>query len=271
MKPLIDADILQYECGFAAEASWKHMLKETGREGEDSVPPFDLVAELLENRIAAICRAVEATEEPAFYFTGKENFRIGIAKTAPYKSRPGNKPWHYKNIKAYLQATKTCYEEDGLEADDLLAIALSRQPETTICCSRDKDLKAVPGWHYSWELGNQPAFGPERVEGWGYLTLSTDRKKIQGVGEKFFWCQMLTGDRVDTIPGVPGMGAVGAFKLLEHTNTPAEAFKAVSGAYKASYGLYWNEVMLEQGQLLHMVRSISSDGFPVMWELPNEE
>ena len=44
MQPLLDADVLLYEIGFAAETGWK---------GESN-PPFDYVSELLDNRIGNI-------------------------------------------------------------------------------------------------------------------------------------------------------------------------------------------------------------------------
>lgn len=270
MKPLIDGDIILYEVGFAAEAGWRYLHQAMGYTEGDYVPipPFDFVVDTLENRIESICREVESTEQPSIYFTGKGNFRESIATTAKYKERAGNKPFHYRNIKAYLYGTRDCHEVDGFEADDLIAIHLMERPGETICCTRDKDLRQVPGWHYGWELGNQPSFGPILVEGFGVINLNDKRNKIVGWGEKFFYSQMLTGDPVDTIPGIPGMGAVGAFKLVGNTQTAEEAFKAVLGAYKASYGLYFNEVMLEQGRLLWMTREVLPDGRPKLWELP---
>lgn len=270
MTPLIDGDIILYEVGFAAEAGWRYLHQSMGYTDGDypPLPPFEFVEQTLENRIESICREVESTEQPRIYFTGKGNFRESIATTQKYKERAGNKPFHYYNIKAHLYGTRDCYQVDGLEADDLIAIQLMEHPGETICCTRDKDLRAVPGWHYGWELGNQPSFGPILVEGFGAIRLSDKRDKIVGWGEKFFYAQMLTGDPVDTIPGIPKMGAVGAFKILEHALTSEDAFKAVVGAYKKAYGLYFNEVMLEQGRLLWMTRKLHEDGSPVLWELP---
>lgn len=262
MKPCFDGDMILYEVGFAAEARWKHICAEKGEEAVDPPPP-QIFIDMLEYRIANTCAMVNATEPPVFYFTGKDNFRFQIARTSPYKQRPGNKPHDYHNIKNYLLVGYECFEHLNLEADDLLAIELTNNPDTSICCSRDKDLKQVPGWHYSWELMNQPEFGPFKVEGFGKLMLSS-KGKLSGWGEKFFWSQMLTGDQVDTIPGVPGVGPAKAFKLLEGVSTTEEAIECVSGAYKRSYGLYWNEVMLEQGRLLWMVRGHEQE----LWSFP---
>lgn len=258
MKPLIDADILCYEIGFAAEAGWKSA----------GFPSFDYVADLLDNRIKNICAVVEATEPPTLYLTGKTNFRFDIAKTKPYKARPSLKPFHYYNIKAYIQCDYDSIISEGMEADDLMAIEQTIRGSETIICSRDKDLRQVPGWTYSWELGNQPQFGPLYVEQFGSLQLSSDRKKLSGTGLKFFYAQCLLGDPVDTVPGLNGMGPVKVFALLNETKTEQEAYERVREEYQRVYEELTDEILLEQGRLLWMTRKLHPDGKPVLWELP---
>jgi hypothetical protein len=258
MKPLIDGDILAYEVGFAVEAAWQQ---------EGTYPPFDNVAELLEMRINNICGAVGATAPPTVFLTGTYNFRDQIANRQPYKMRNGGKPFHYKNIRAYLKGMYDCHSQEGLEADDLMALA---QTGNTIICTRDKDLRAVPGWHYGWELGNQPSFGPEEVNEIGYVRLSSDRKSIKGTGYLFFLSQCITGDRTDSILGIEGYGPVRALEILEGSATIQEAFNRVREAYKAVYGDRGDEFLLESGRLLWMTRQLNGDGSPVLWQFPNE-
>ena len=259
MQPLIDGDILCYEVGFAAETGW------SSHEDRPGFPPFDYVAELLDNRISNICAVVDATSPPILFLTGEGNFRYEIAKRHPYKARPSNKPWHYYNIKAYMGSKYEVVISKGMEADDLMSIEQTSRMGDTIICSRDKDLRSVPGWHYGWELGNQPSFGPEQIDRFGSIYLSKDRKSIRGGGEIFFYSQCLTGDKVDTVPGLPGCGAVKAFEILEGSRTSNEALKRVYGAYKAVYGLSAYKELLEQGRLLWMTRKLHPDGSPVLW------
>lgn len=275
MKPLIDGDVLVYEIGFAAETGWASIKREEGVE-DTSPPPFNYVAELLDNRIADICGTVMATEPPTLYLTGKDNFREKIAKRRVYKGNrdEGGKPWHYKNIKAYMQTRYDCVIVDGMEADDAMCIEQTlglntpyRNSVQTIICTRDKDLRMCPGWHFGWELGNQPQFGPEFVEGFGYLKLSADGKKLKGIGDAFFYAQLIMGDSVDNIPGIPKSGPKKAYNILANTKTREEAEKAVVEAYKGFYGDSWREEMLEQGQLLWMVRELDEEGKPIMWRL----
>lgn len=253
MKALLDADILLYEVGFAAEAFWKYYCAENEKEVEGP-PPWEVVESILSTRIPFIVSESGAEGAPFLFFSGRNNFRNHLAVTQPYKDRDGNKPFHYYNIKAFLKSEYTYQEEDWLEADDLIGIAMSKYPGKYICLSRDKDLKQLPGHHYGWEVGKQPSFGPELVDDFGWLMLSSRRDKCIGTGSKFFHYQMLVGDDVDTIPGVPGYGPVKAFKTLDACNTIDELEQAVVGAYKALYGLDWLDRMRETGRLINMVR-----------------
>lgn len=258
MQPLIDADILLYEVGFAAEAS---------KDGV--ISSFDSVAEMLDSRVANICAMVNATSEPVMYLTGRGNFRFDIAKRTPYKMRPGKKPFHYHNLKAYVQGKYSYVQSIGMEADDEMALEQTRRRGDTIICTRDKDLRAVPGWHYGWEVGNQASFGPSIVEEFGKLKLSNDRKSLKGEGLLFFYAQCLTGDRVDTIPGLDGVGAVGAFNVLDGCTSTSDAFKRVLEAYRGVYGDKAEEQLLEQGRLLWMTRYLDEWGNPILWEFPD--
>ena len=245
MQPLIDADVLRYEVGFAAEAGWQ----------QDGVPPFDYAAELLDMRIQNICGVVWATSPPILYLTGKHNFRTQIATRQPYKDRPSAKPWHFYNLTAYMKGNYDVRLTEGLEADDLMAIEQ---------CKR-----AVPGWHYGWELGNQPQFGPELVDDLGWLKLSSDRKSIKGTGLRFFYSQCLTGDRVDSIKGVDGIGPVKVQEILGDVSTELELFERVRDQYQAKYGDDGDSYLLETGRLLWMTRELNEDGSPVLWRFPN--
>lgn len=225
----------------------------------EAPPPWRFVETSVEGKIERIVTEAGGEGSPYLFFTGKGNFRDFIAVTKPYKDRPGERPYHYKNVKAFLKSQYEWQEVDGLEADDLLGIAMTKHPGKFICCSRDKDLLSIPGWHYGWEMGLQPSFGPENVSDVGWLKLSSRRDKGIGVGQKFFHYQLLVGDRVDSIPGVPRIGAVGAFKLLEATSTLPDMEEVVARAYKAAYGLSWLDRMRETGRLLHMTRERNGD------------
>ena len=264
MQPLIDADILVYEVGSSAEYGWK----------SGGVPHFDYVADMLEEKIKNICAAVWATEEPILFLSGKTNFRYDIAKQIGYKAnrKPERRPYHYANIRAYMMARWHTVESVDCEADDLLAVYQMKRIEEkdTIICSRDKDLKTVPGFHYSWALGRQQEFPPTWVDELGDVELHTRTKvkkdgtksyeyKITGTGMKFFFVQCIIGDKADNIPGLAGSGCKTAYKLINKCKTVEQCYEAVMKAYTRKHRKKAEEMFIEQAQLLWMVRDIEDN------------
>jgi len=262
MKPLWNADVLLSQVGFAAEANWRHILEERGEESEDP-PPFDVALNILENRIDNTHAIIQDSEEPVMYFSSDSNFRDGISTTG-YKRRSGGKPFHYHNIKAVLNLRYETVEKEGLEADDLLAIEQSKR-DNTIIITIDKDLLQVEGWHYMYEFGNVPSFGPYEVKGYGKIWF--EGNKFRGYGLKFFLAQCIMGDSVDSIVGVPRKGPRAAYNLLSDTDTYEEGLEAVVGAYKDHYGDEGEDKLVENGRLLWLTRELDEEGKPVLWDL----
>jgi len=121
--------------------------------------------------------------------------------------------------------------QETQEADDAIGIrAYSMGEEDYIICSIDKDLDNLRGKHYNF------------VKNEAYYV--TEEQAI-----KNFYRQLLTGDRVDNIPGLSGIGPKKAEKILEGCVTEEELFKAVSQAYKGDL-----DYLTEQGQLLWIRR-----------------
>lgn len=275
MKPLIDGDLLVYEAASAAEVAWM----------SGGVAPFEYVEGLLHGSILSICEAVRATEPPLIFLSTDNNFRYDIAVTKPYKGnrKHETRPFHYNNIRAYIPVAWDTIICDGYEADDGLAIfqtARSSEDTPTIICSRDKDLRQIPGWHYTWGRGGQEEWGPEIVTELGWLELSSrlvipenpDKRpytkyKCRGTGLKWFYAQMLMGDPVDNIPGLKGTADLKAYELLKDALTEEECHKIVLDSYNTIYKDDGKERMLEQARLVWMVRKLDENGNPVMWDL----
>lgn len=264
MIPLIDADILLHEIGHSAEFK----DKETG---EPVLLSFEEVERLLNDKIALICEDVNATEPPIIFISNSDwfstarlgyvdvpeyvpTFRYEVAKTKPYKgNRKNPKPYHFYNILVYLLTNYHCViSRGGLEADDELCIYQNGR-EDTIICSRDKDLRICPGWHFSWECGSQRAIGPTKTDALGWLEVR-DNGETLGYGLAFFYYQMLVGDSADNIPGLPGCGPAAAKKLLTDCKSERDYFQAVKKAYKDKLGDGAKDYFLEQANLLWMIR-----------------
>lgn len=274
MKPLIDADILRYEIGYAAEVGFRLTTGD-----EEAMPPFDYVEECLMGRLEEICQEVGATEKPKLFLSKGASFRDQIARRKEYKAtRISKKPFHFANLTAYMEGVLNAEIVEGIEADDAIAIEHTADPLGTIICSRDKDLRQVPGMFYSWELGKQPSFGPVEITKEGDLFLDRDKKppKLSGSGLAFFYAQCLMGDSVDNVPGLPGWGPVAAYNLLTTDLLggeldPKARWMSVCDAFKHVYEENWERELLEQGQLLWMCRRFNPDGSPELWQLGQEE
>lgn len=262
MQPLIDADIILYEVAFKSQSK-------DSETGEIIPAPWETAMQHMDNVIANICAEVYATEPPILYLTGKENFRNDLATEQPYKgNRKKDKPFHFYNLRAYVEATYNAVSVPGFEADDLMCLEQQRRldEEGTIICSRDKDLRIQPGFHYSWEVYGQPRFGPSRVTEIGTLSLKRGGKKLFGTGKRFFYAQCLMGDSTDHIPGVRGYGPARAYKYLVEYNDIHDMETAVRELYKEKYGDEGDTKLLERGRLLHMTNELHEDGSPVLWE-----
>lgn len=244
MHALIDADIFTYSFGSC-----------TDDEGNPLAWP--LVATRLNAQIKNICTAVGATSY-TLYITGEGNFRINLATIKPYKgSRPTGKPFWYEQIRKYLVNFRRAVVITGWEADDQLSIeqwkcfegewAVTRDDDgcasldnyaigETIICSLDKDLNMVPGYHYNW------------IKDETYHITSTS-------GLHNFYCQLLTGDTCDNIPGLHGVGKSSTYlKSVRGCSVEYDMFDIVRTQYTARFGAYWWQFLTENAALLWMLQ-----------------
>lgn len=92
------------------------------------------------------------------------------------------------------------------EADDSLCQAMHEDEGDRVLISADKDLWMVPGAHLdlqSLQIVQYPnAYGSTHM----YTTVE-GKRKVKGKGTSWFWHQMLMGDAVDNVPGLPYLTA----------------------------------------------------------------
>ena len=214
MKALVDADILVYRFGFASE-------------GDPAEFALARLSEFLDNLYTEL-----NIDEVWGYLTGGGNFRHEIAVTAPYKgNRVAPKPYHFQLLREYMERAWGFEVIEGMEADDAIGIeAYRHEPEETIIVSIDKDLNMIRGNHYNFVREEK------------YFV--TEEQAIRN-----FYLQILTGDKIDNIIGLAGIGPVKSKKLLADCNTQLEMYEAVLKAYDGDEAR-----VLENARLLWILR-----------------
>ena len=130
------------------------------------------------------------------YISGSNNFRKQVDPQYKANRSDDAKPIHLDTLKEYIMKRHKGVYTDGCEADDMLGIDqhtnfLKNDGQVdrcdTVICTIDKDLDMIAGHHYNFVTKEQYWVDEESA---AYC----------------FWKQMLTGDRVDNIFALKGVG-----------------------------------------------------------------
>jgi DNA polymerase-1 len=87
---------------------------------------------------------------------------------------------------------------DFLEADDVMGVMATKEPDDHVIATIDKDLDQIPGRHFNWNKNKKYTVN----------SLKADR---------LFYTQIMAGDPTDNYYGIKGVGPVAAKKLLDET------------------------------------------------------
>jgi len=168
---------------------------------------------LVEMAEFAIASCVSNCHAEKYYLvvSGRHNFRKVLYPD--YKAGRPEKPPLYVPLMdelKKLEAGKWCMH-DQLEADDLLGIMLTNERvQNPICCSIDKDLLSVPGYHYNWNKDDFPHQVTQEEADYNWLV------------------QLLMGDSTDNIAGMKGIGEKKAEKLIEDNEYSSSSIPQVA-------------------------------------------
>ncbi len=215
---LVDADFLVYRIGFSTEDEPVGIAKAR-------------LTEWLEDFIYVNLKA----DEYKAWITGKSNYRYDIAKTVPYKGnrKDVQRPKHYEALREHLVKRHDAIVTVGEEADDAVAIESTKMLDNCWIVHVDKDLDQLQGWHYN--------------------PVKDERYYVDEFNAyKAFVLQLLTGDRIDNIPCLAGIGPKKAEKVLKDQTTKEKLLKAAWAKYQ-ELG-HTMEYFSEQGQLLWLRR-----------------
>lgn len=201
MIALVDGDLIAYRCAASC------------KEGD----PLEVAVQRADLLMRDILVQTKADEYKCF-LSGSDNFRKHINPEYKANRRDQVSPEHLQDVREFLVTEWKAKLGYGVEADDMLGM---NQTEDTIIASLDKDLRMIPGKHFSWAIGT--------------ATWSKDaefREIDWFEGNKAFWRQMLIGDKTDNIIGIHGIGPVKAAKAIDHLETDYECFGYVLSEYK---------------------------------------
>jgi len=114
-------------------------------------------------------------------------FRDSIATIRKYKGNRDThkRPVYYPDLREYCVNTLGAMVAVSEEADDRIswtAREMHNQGKEVVIIGNDKDLVQIPGTHYNLEWEDT-------------ITVTEDEARI------WFWCQVLSGDSADNVPG----------------------------------------------------------------------
>ena len=256
MKLLVDADFFVYRISSACNNNrWNYRGKifdnkwsankaaKKHGEGDDKIL-FVPEPESREDTKKTVLSYIEGILDPfplydtKFFISSPGNFRYKVATIQKYKgNRDGKvKPFHYQYVRDLIIDLYDAHlSHPLLETDDEISCRQRSNGETVIL-SLDKDFLQLEGMHYNWDL-----------EACRYIT------KVEGL--RNFYTQVLMGDTADHIPGIFGVGEKSVhIKKLDELDNEKDMFHHCLEVYTSHYRSYAEQFMLENIQLLYLVR-----------------
>lgn len=194
------------------------------------------------------------TNEFQLYLTGGGNFRYSIYPE--YKAnRPAERPQYLKAVKEHLVKEWGAVLAEGCEADDLIGVDATQadlDEREVLLVHIDKDIDQIPGLHYKWEQRG-------KVKGVAWTKPAERYYVSPQEGLKFFYMQLLMGDKADNVIGINGIGPKKAEQALKGLTTEWEFYEAVQSFYDS------DERLLMNGQCLWIWKRMNQ-----LWEPPTK-
>lgn len=211
------------------------------KKGYEATMKF-LLQDLVKNFLAATkCNKV------LIALGGEGNFRTLLNLPQKYKGNRdgGIRPLALGETRDMLpQLFPTVYSENE-EADDILSkyqfMSTQNPEEPIVVCTLDKDARGTPGALYNPDKNTLV-----NIQGLGFLTIdkSANGYKLYGEGRKWFYSQILTGDKADNYfpcdiykqrtgnnSKSPLITALKCYNMLDKCETDAECLKVIRDTF----------------------------------------
>lgn len=246
---IIDADSAVYACGFICEKKehygildgklifttdnknkYNKWLKEQPHPDQithdftETLLPFSEAKVAVDGWVKQLMQLSCCTRYVVLLTKGGSCFRTHLATLKKYKGNRDKltKPTYYDKVREYLFSKYKAKVYVKWEADDTARMSQEKveaKDEYCVIANIDKDLEQIACLHVN----------PNNKD-WGvYQVTEMD-------GAYSFYKQMLMGDTSDNIPGLKGVGAKSAEKMLADCTTPAELCSRVHTEYIKHFG-----------------------------------
>ncbi len=196
-------------------------------------------------------RIIHETNSEFYYpfLTGSDNFRYKYYPEYKANRKDSVKPVYLEACREYLVTQWKAQVSEGCEADDLMAIEQTKNPDETIICTIDKDLLQVPGRHYNFVKQE-------------FMTITPKEGLFN-----FYW-QFIMGDRSDNIFGFDGLARTTVPKKLQWLYDEIQ-FASQMGTERDMFDIVREQYsddtrLLANGICLWMQREPEQ-----IWEFPN--
>jgi DNA polymerase-1 len=244
MKALIDTEVYLYRaaaaCEFEAEWApddWTYLC----RHGDAQALFQDAIGEI---------RDTLPDHDPVLVFSDRVSFRYGVWPQYKANRKKYRKPAGYRQLVEWVAKAGPARGWEvvrlpDVEGDDVLGILYE---QGDVIASVDKDMFTLPGLH---------------------LRDGQVQEVSQLQADLAFYGQVLTGDASDNYPGCPGVGPVGAEKLLAGCTAEVEMWQQVLGAF-AKKG-FAEAYVIAQARCARILRAGEYDhqaGTPLLWSPP---
>jgi 5'-3' exonuclease len=173
------------------------------------------------------------------------NFRKDINPLYKANRKDTRKPLCLPQALQYLKDAYPHVCLPSLEADDVIGILATEEPDKYLIISADKDMRTIPD-AYIWEDGAVVHITPEEAY-------------------ENFITQALKGDPTDGYYGVRGVGEVSARRVIDHfRGTPESLWTGVLKTYK----WYEEDAILNARMARILTHDLWDGEKPILWEPP---
>lgn len=221
---IIDGDILIYR---ACHRALKHNL---------------VVTSVFDDLYDDLCEQMACTEY-SLHISGTGNFRKNIKQGfTKYKGTRKTKPTNYTFIRDYVIKKYDTVTVPLYEADDTACIEGTKylkDEQLFMVATVDKDWKMIGGLFYNMQYKSLGAIS-----------------RIEAI--EYFHKQLITGDSVDNIPGLFGLGIKKAEKILDGKDIKGQ-FEAIIKTYKKMHPEDYVERLNVMGILLFLVKDYDDE------------